>query len=788
MRFFFILIFFSLISPKLLPQRAPLDRCIRDSLFRLKPPQNLVQQAGIYLELAEMMHGYLPEKAFSYAVLAFRISILEKNDSLKAQARIVMGDYYTTRRRFTMANEQLLAGWKTYQRINDTAGQVSALIKISIINRSLENYPKALEYLNNGINIAKKTHNKSLNGMLCDQFGLTYQAMGDRQAAIYFFDQALSLFRQAGDKNGACGVQINIGSFFLNENKIDEGLAFYSKLIQESNTVNSGLKGILYTRIGHLYFMRKDFRTSLTYNLKAFVTRKYHPESPELNSSLVNIAGDYYCLEKPDSGKLYMDSGLILAQRLGRKNILKNGYHVLYKYYLKLGNHRLALDNFTRYTNFSEEIALEQSRNNIAILETNQQLQRLEQSRILFDRQHDIQALNLKYHNYTTFFLEILMALAGFSIIIFMLLMFHDRRVRRKMQELNVALSDEIMDRKFTEDQTHDRETQYKFITDHSMDFITQLDQHRNRTYASPASVNIFGYSPEEMIRISSDDLTHPDFHAYREENYLKMIESRSSAQFIYKALKKDATVFWVESILNPLFDPITGAFKGLVGVTRDIHERKTKELEIMEGTKQKELLLKEIHHRVKNNFAILVSLINMQMAQTKNQELLQSLTNLQLRIRTMALVHEMLYRSSDFEKISFPGYLRSLASVIAGTYNRRDVELSVDAEEAVMDIEASIPLGLIINEIVSNAFKHAFPDGRAGKIWIRFTADELAGRYSLKISDDGTGLAGSLDISSYPTMGLQIVQILCNQIEAALEVVNDPGASFTITFMASSK
>jgi two-component sensor histidine kinase len=243
-----------------------------------------------------------------------------------------------------------------------------------------------------------------------------------------------------------------------------------------------------------------------------------------------------------------------------------------------------------------------------------------------------------------------------------------------------------------------------------------------------------------------------------------------------------------VESILNPLFDPISGIYKGMVGVTRDIQDRKTKELAIMEGTKQKENLLKEIHHRVKNNFAILVSLINMQMAQTKNTELLQSLTNLQLRIRTMALVHEMLYRSSDFEKISFPGYLRSLASVIAGTYNRRDVALIVEADEVVMDIEASIPLGLMINEILSNAYKHAFPDGRPGKILIRYCTDRVSGMNTLLLEDDGIGLRDGVNIDQYKSMGLQVVQILCNQIEGTLAVANTPGASFTITFQTNKK
>jgi PAS domain S-box-containing protein len=338
------------------------------------------------------------------------------------------------------------------------------------------------------------------------------------------------------------------------------------------------------------------------------------------------------------------------------------------------------------------------------------------------------------------------------------------------------------------EGQTRDREKQYKFITDNSVDFITHLNQDRERIYASPAALTIYGYEPDEIMGKTMSDLTHPDDYAYSEKRFNEMIETRSSRQFICRALKKDGTFFWVESILNPLFDPISGVFKGMVGVTRDIQERKTKEIEIMEGTKQKENLLKEIHHRVKNNFAILVSLINMQMAQVTNPELLQSLTNLQLRIRTMALVHEMLYRSNDFEKISFPGYLRTLASVIAGTYIRRDIDLMVEADEVVMDIEASIPLGLIINEILSNSYKHAFPGEREGKIWIQYTIDNQTGLNTLIVKDNGIGMPGMAPPDQLKTMGLQVVQILCAQIEATLDVACDEGTTFTITFLAATR
>ena len=779
-------IFFCIVSLELSAQHTPRDRCVCDSLFDLNPHASAIQKAVIYLETAEVIRENMPQKSFSYLVSAFRISILEKNDSLKARARMQMGNYYAEKRRYMKAQEQYLAAWKTYQAIGNSAGEVNALLNIGNINRNLTNYKKSLDYLQKGLVLTRKSNDLSTRGILIEHIGLTYQFMQEYDSANYFYTRALSLFRQAGDRRNEFGVQNCLGSLYLDENRYDEGMIFYKNLLREADSTDLQLMGILYTRIGHIYSRKNDYPNSLLYNLKALGFRQRNRSISDVNSSLINIAGDYYNLDNPASGQLYMDSGLILARRYDQKHLIENGYRHLYNYYLQKGDPKKALDYFARNFAAHDDIIREQNQNNIAILETYQQLQRNQQagkiSTSLLDSQHE----SYKFHTTTFVILVTLTSLAGFSMLVFVFLLLSVRGDRRRMQELNIQLSDEIREREVTEDQTRDRENQYRFITENSIDFITHMDQQKNRIYASPASLNVYGYTHDEIISKSPLELTHPDDYSYTEAKFKEMTETRSSSQFTYRAIKKDGTVFWVESILNPLFDPITGVFKGMVGVTRDIQERKTKEFEIMEGTSQKENLLKEIHHRVKNNFAILVSLINMQMAQTKNQELLQSLTNLQLRIRTMALVHEMLYRSSDFERISFPGYLRSLASVIAATYNRRDIVLTVEADEVVMDIEASIPLGLVVNEILSNAFKHAFPDGRSGNIKIRFTRNQATGTHTLVVQDDGIGMPAGVGLDQYKTMGIQVVQILCNQIEGTLVVANNPGASFSITFQAS--
>jgi PAS domain S-box-containing protein len=681
-----------------------------------------------------------------------------------------------------------MAAWKTYKAIRDTFGEAHALANIGTLNRTLQSYGPALEYLQKGVVLAQKANRKPLLGMLYGQIALTYQAMNDRETAVHFFTKAIAIFRQTGSKKDEYRMESNLGSILMDEGRDEEALAMFNRLLVNADSTDTELLGILYTRISHIYYKRKDYRSSLNYNLKALAARQRQRAPVSINSSLINIAGDYYALEKPDSATIYMDSGLVLALRNDRKNLVMNCYRHIWGYYQRKGDYNKALDYYARYSAVQGQINGETTRNNIAILEKSQQLKRIQQSGKIIEKMRDVRALNIKLHHYEIDILLILIGLAGCSMIIFIFMLLHVRRVRRKMQEINVHLSEEIREREVMEGQTRDHEKQYKFITDNSVDFITHLNQKNERIYASPASLKVYGYEQDEMMTKSVSDLTHPDYCTYTEAMFNEMIETRSARQFIYLARKKDGSSFWVESILNPLFDPITGVFKGMVGVTRDIQERKTKEFEIMEGTKQKENLLKEIHHRVKNNFAILVSLINMQMAQVKSPELLQSLTNLQLRIRTMALVHEMLYRSSDFEKISFPGYLRSLASVIAGTYNRRDVELTVEADEVVMDIEASIPLGLIINEILSNSYKHAFPGERAGKIRIHYSIDPQTGTNTLVLQDDGIGIPGGTIPGQLKTMGLQVVQILCDQIEARLMVSNDPGARFVIDFQMASR
>ncbi len=202
------------------------------------------------------------------------------------------------------------------------------------------------------------------------------------------------------------------------------------------------------------------------------------------------------------------------------------------------------------------------------------------------------------------------------------------------------------------------------------------------------------------------------------------------------------------------------------------------------EEIRGQEVLLKEIHHRVKNNLQVISSLLALQAGSTDNDETRALLTESRDRVRSMALIHEKLYPSGDVQGISFAGYVKDLAAHLRHSYagNSRSVELGTDVEEMTLSMDVSVPCGLIINELLSNSLKYAFPGGRKGTISVSLHRVE-GGRVTLTISDDGIGFPREIDIRNPSTLGLRIVNILVEQLRGALSVNAGPGTSFTISF-----
>jgi two-component sensor histidine kinase len=227
------------------------------------------------------------------------------------------------------------------------------------------------------------------------------------------------------------------------------------------------------------------------------------------------------------------------------------------------------------------------------------------------------------------------------------------------------------------------------------------------------------------------------------------------------------------------------------------IAERVRAEKQLVASLKEKEVLLQEIHHRVKNNLQVVSSLLNLQSNYVQDGSALEMFRESQNRILSMALIHEKLYRSRNLSRIDLGEYIKTLTSDLVGSYTSRSgpVNLTVDAADVFLSVEKAVPCGLIVNELVSNALKHAFPEhtntaadlrnGKESEIRIHL-ATNGGQNVSLVVGDNGVGLPQDLNLATADSLGLRLVYTLTNQLDGTIAVRNKNGAEFELAFDTS--
>jgi PAS domain S-box-containing protein len=240
----------------------------------------------------------------------------------------------------------------------------------------------------------------------------------------------------------------------------------------------------------------------------------------------------------------------------------------------------------------------------------------------------------------------------------------------------------------------------------------------------------------------------------------------------------------WVQTNAEPLLERDSGKVLGAVATFWDFTERKEAEEQLKSALKEKEALLKEVHHRVKNNLQVISALLDLKAAGLSDPEALRAFRDSQNRVRAMALIHERLYQSQGLAKMDFGAYLRGLMDHLFRAYGLEPdaLQLTHEVGAETVSADAAVPIGLILNELVSNSLKHAFRDGRKGKISVGLERG-TDGSWELSVADDGPGLPPGLDFRATETLGLQLVCILVRQIGGGIERLPGPGTGFKVTF-----
>ncbi|MBN1194750.1 MAG: PAS domain S-box protein [Methanomicrobiaceae archaeon] len=330
------------------------------------------------------------------------------------------------------------------------------------------------------------------------------------------------------------------------------------------------------------------------------------------------------------------------------------------------------------------------------------------------------------------------------------------------------------------------RESEEKFHTlaDSLPQIVVEADREGRITFINQASTDVFETLSEEERNIFNPVLYADETEREKVIAYARQVlngETTRAAEFSMRGKENQLIPMIVHA--TPVVQE--GNVVGLRAIASDISSVKSIQSELERSVAEKDTLMKELHHRVKNNLQVISALISLQEEYVTDTTVLTALKDAQKRIMSMALLHEKLYRSEDMFHLDVAGYISHLAGHLSMIYEAeaRNVEITTDVHVTDLDIDTAIPCGLIISEIVSNSLKYAFPDNRGGTIAIRMNEDEN-GTITLTVSDNGVGFPPGLNIRESPSLGTHLIRMLSeNQLEGTLAIETAGGVAYTISF-----
>jgi PAS domain S-box-containing protein len=355
-----------------------------------------------------------------------------------------------------------------------------------------------------------------------------------------------------------------------------------------------------------------------------------------------------------------------------------------------------------------------------------------------------------------------------------------------KVREL-FGVGHEITEQKVAEDLVREQAARLKAIFESSANMmiwtldqelrITSCNEHFIRTIEEEHGILFKVGDPfvEEMSKRVAGGVYKPLLARYQ-----ATLKGKAQ-QFEVQLIGRDGGSIWVENFLNPI--ETDGEIREISCLAYGITDRKEAQMQLLRSLHEKEVLLKEVHHRVKNNLQVISSILSLQTAHVgDDRRILDLLRDSRDRIRSMSFIHESLYQTKDFSSIDMANYMEGLSRNLMMSYSLTGkIALATDLEKVHLVLDQAIPCGLILNELISNALKHAFPGGREGTIHL--TLKTVKDHVTICVKDDGVGVDEGFDVARDGNLGLELVRTLVDQLDGRIEIGTGSGVSFMLTF-----
>lgn len=330
------------------------------------------------------------------------------------------------------------------------------------------------------------------------------------------------------------------------------------------------------------------------------------------------------------------------------------------------------------------------------------------------------------------------------------------------------------------------QEERFRRVVEYTPSAMVMVDSKGRIVLANAQAGQLLGYAADALLNLPVETLVPERFrghHPVFRNAFLNSPQPRPMGigRDLF-ARRSDGSEFPVEIGLNPIE---TDEGPMVLAAIVDITERRRNQTRLEGALTEKTVLLNEVHHRVKNNLQVISSLLNLQARHLDDENVKAVLTESQNRVKAMALTHQLLYERKDFSSIELTEYLQRLTQLLAGSYRNPSHEITLDLQQPpqplLLDLERAIPCGLMVNELVANAFKHAFPGAKGGRIGVALKAE--GSDVVITVEDDGIGLPEGFDLANVRSLGLQLVPMLVEQIHGALRVQRAQPTRFEIRF-----
>ncbi len=697
-----------------------------------------------------------------------------------AKLRNNIGIVYSRIGLFDIALNYYLDALDVYIELNDSASIAVAYNSLGIVEARQANLWQALKYFQEALELYSKQNNKVGMAQSYNNIGGIYFQLNNWDEALQLYRRAYETYKELEMSHMIAATLGNIGLTYQNLNDFDKALNYLKQSLDIR--VKHNYQGEMvesYNNLGALYSELKDYQAANYYYEKSLELASEIGEKRIVALSLINIGKGKYLDGKIYDAISFTERGLDVARDHNLKFVVSTALEQLAELYAKAGNYLQAYENSRQHYVVSQEILDEQKSRQINELQIGYRAREKQQQIELLQHENELNQLKANQASTLVIVLALLLFLAVVVGIFTLLLI----RQRNKISILKKEQEARSLIRK----------------TDNDLKAILKTHAHAMILFDNELNVIAFNNMAKKwakgflQIELSTGDSLFSLPNALVNELVNGVISESlkgQSKEVEKEIFSENEELHYFKFFSNPVFDDREESIQSVNLMIENITDRKSSEARILSDLKEKETLIKEIHHRVKNNMQVIISLIRLQAHELKGTQERDAFIDLEQRISAMSYVHEELYKSQNLADINFNDYLSKISTNLISIYNKSvKVSNHLQVENNYLNIDIAVPCGLIVNELLTNALKHAFIEADSKKqqknqkqVDIYFSESES--EFYLQVIDNGKGMKQNVNFKNVSTMGFHLVKIITeDQLRGTWKIVSNGGLQVSVVF-----